>query len=85
MSDYDQLEFRHLKYIQAVAEEGTITAASNRVLTLPSECVSHKRSGFGPLSGCSCTFALGCEGGFSGVGLLLELRRAEVVQSRVHP
>ena len=31
MSDYDQLEFRHLKYIQAVAEEGSFTAASSRV------------------------------------------------------
>jgi DNA-binding transcriptional LysR family regulator len=28
MSDYDQLEFRHLKYIQAVAERGTMTAGS---------------------------------------------------------
>jgi DNA-binding transcriptional LysR family regulator len=31
MSDYDQLEFRHLKYIKAVAEERSFTAASNRV------------------------------------------------------
>lgn len=30
-SDYDQLEFRHLKYIKAVAEEGSFTAASDRV------------------------------------------------------
>ena len=36
MSDYDQLEFRHLKYIQAISEEGTITAASNRVNTTQS-------------------------------------------------
>jgi LysR family cyn operon transcriptional activator len=31
MSDYDQLEFRHLKYIKAVAEERSFTAASDRV------------------------------------------------------
>jgi DNA-binding transcriptional LysR family regulator len=30
-SDYDQLEFRHLKYIKAIAEEGGFTAASDRV------------------------------------------------------
>jgi len=38
-------------------------------LTLPSECVAHKRSGFGLSSGCRCNFASGCEGGFSSVGL----------------
>ena len=31
MSDYDSLEFRHLKYIQAIAEERTFTGASARV------------------------------------------------------
>src|SRR5260370_25061405 len=31
MSDYDSLEFRHLKYIQAIAEERTFTGASVRV------------------------------------------------------
>ena len=40
MSDYDQLEFRHLKYIQAVADAGTITAASNRVNTTQSNVSS---------------------------------------------
>ena len=30
-SDYDQLEFRHLKYIKAIAETGGFTAASDRV------------------------------------------------------
>lgn len=31
MSDHDSLEFRHLKYIQAIAEEHSFTAASARV------------------------------------------------------
>jgi DNA-binding transcriptional LysR family regulator len=36
MSDYDQLEFRHLKYIEAVAKTGTITAAAELVNTTQS-------------------------------------------------
>jgi hypothetical protein len=55
------------------------------IVTLPSERVAHKRTGFGLSSDCGCTFASGCEGEFSSFGLLLESRRAEVVQSRVHP
>ena len=31
MSVYDHLEFKHLKSIVAIAEEGTITAASTRI------------------------------------------------------
>jgi len=36
MSDYDQLEFRHLKFIQAVAEERSFTAAATKVHTTQS-------------------------------------------------
>jgi DNA-binding transcriptional LysR family regulator len=36
MSDYDQLEFRHLKFIQAVGQERSFTAAAERVHTTQS-------------------------------------------------
>ena len=41
MSSYDHLEFKHFKSIIAIAEEGTITAATNRIHVAQSALSRH--------------------------------------------